>query len=168
MSGVMRYLSLRSVTNLTSEGAAAWLSYSTNIISSVAAALPALTTLTTALTAKAAAEAAGSAAVTPVVGWINAIAAISAIMSAMASIPKFADGGIIGGKTTLGDMNIARVNKGEMILNGTQQKRLFSILDGGVSASSNNITSGNVKFEIKGSTLVGVLKNHNSKMNKVG
>jgi hypothetical protein len=41
-------------------------------------------------------------------------------------------------------------------------------LDGGVSASPNNITSGNVKFEIKGSTLVGVLKNHNSKMNKVG
>ena len=65
-------------------------------------------------------------------------------------------------------MNIARVNKGEMILNGTQQKRLFSILDGGASASPNNITSGNVKFEIKGSTLVGVLKNHNSKMNKIG
>ncbi len=83
-------------------------------------------------------------------------------------ISSFADGGIIGGNTTLGDMNIARVNKGEMILNGTQQKRLFSILDGNVSASPNNITSGNVKFEIKGSTLVGVLKNHNSKMNKVG
>lgn len=100
---------------------------------------------------------------------LAAIAAgIAAVVAAFAMIGSFADGGIIGGNTTLGDMNIARVNKGEMILNGTQQKRLFSILDGGVSASPNNITSGNVKFEIKGSTLVGVLKNHNSKMNKVG
>jgi hypothetical protein len=34
-------------------------------------------------------------------------------------IASFADGGIIGGTTTIGDYNIARVNKGEMILNGS-------------------------------------------------
>ena len=153
-----------SVTNLTSEGAAAWLSYSTNIISSVAAALPALTTLTTALTAKAAAEAAGSAAVTPVVGWINAIAAISAIMSAMASIPKFADGGIIAGNSTIGDYNIARVNSGEMILNNRQQKNLFNLLDGKGGTSVN--AGGEVKLRIEGRDLVGVLNSQTSKTSK--
>lgn len=119
--------------------------------------------------ASAIASATESGAKLPFPANLAAIAAgIAAVVAAFAMIGSFADGGIIGGNTTLGDMNIARVNKGEMILNGTQQKRLFSILDGGVSASPNNITSGNVKFEIKGSTLVGVLKNHNSKMNKVG
>lgn len=119
--------------------------------------------------ASAIASATASGANLPFPANLAAIAAgIAAVVAAFAMISSFADGGIIGGNTTLGDMNIARVNKGEMILNGTQQKRLFSILDGGVSASPNNITSGNVKFEIKGSTLVGVLKNHNSKMNKVG
>lgn len=119
--------------------------------------------------ASAIASATASGAKLPFPANLAAIAAgIAAVVAAFAMISSFADGGIIGGNTTLGDMNIARVNKGEMILNGTQQKRLFSILDGSVSASPNNITSGNVKFEIKGSTLVGVLKNHNSKMNKVG
>lgn len=119
--------------------------------------------------ASAIASATASGAKLPFPANLAAIAAgIAAVVAAFAMIGSFADGGIIGGNTTLGDMNIARVNKGEMILNGTQQKRLFSILDGGVSASPNNITSGNVRFEIKGSTLVGVLKNHNSKMNKVG
>lgn len=118
--------------------------------------------------ASAIASATASGAKLPFPANLAAIAAgIAAVVAAFAMISSFADGGIIGGNTTLGDMNIARVNKGEMILNGTQQKRLFSILDG-ASASPNNITSGNVKFEIKGSTLVGVLKNHNSKMNKVG
>lgn len=112
--------------------------------------------------ASAIASATASGAKLPFPANLAAIAAgIAAVVAAFAMISSFADGGIIGGNTTLGDMNIARVNKGEMILNGTQQKRLFSILDGGVSASPNNITSGNVKFEIKGSTLVGVLKNHN-------
>lgn len=119
--------------------------------------------------ASAIASATASGAKLPFPANLAAIAAgIAAVVAAFAMISSFADGGIIGGNTTLGDMNIARVNKGEMILNGTQQKRLFSILDGNVSASPNNITSGNVRFEIKGSTLVGVLKNHNSKMNKVG
>lgn len=110
-----------SVTNMTNEGAAGWLAYGANILSSISAAIPMITSLTTALTAKAAAEAAGSAAAVPVVGWINAVAAITAIMSAMAAVPKFADGGIIGGNSFIGDNMIARVNSGEMILNNRQR-----------------------------------------------
>ena len=153
-----------SITNITNEGAGAWLSYGANIVNSVAAAIPALTSLTTALTAKAAAESAGSAAAVPVVGWINAIAAITAITAAMASIPKFANGGIIAGNSTIGDDNIARVNSGEMILNNRQQKNLFNLLDGKGGTSVN--AGGEVKLRIEGRDLVGVLNSQTSKTSK--
>lgn len=153
-----------SITNITNEGAGAWLSYGANIVNSVAAAIPALTSLTTALTAKAAAENAGSAAAVPVVGWINAIAAITAITAAMASIPKFANGGIIAGNSTIGDYNIARVNSGEMILNNRQQKNLFNLLDGKGGTSVN--AGGEVKLRIEGRDLVGVLNSQTSKTSK--
>ena len=144
-----------SVTNMTNEGAAGWLAYGANILSSISAAIPMITSLTTALTAKAAAEAAGSAAAVPVVGWINAVAAITAIMSAMAAVPKFADGGIIGGNSFIGDNMIARVNSGEMILNNRQQRNLFNLLDGKGGTSVN--AGGEVKLRIEGRDLVGKL-----------
>lgn len=153
-----------SVTNMTNEGAASWLSYGTNILSSISAAIPMITSLTTALTAKAAAEAAGSAAAVPVVGWINAVAAITAIMSAMAAVPKFADGGIIGGNSFIGDNMIARVNSGEMILNNRQQRNLFNLLDGKGGTSVN--AGGEVKLRIEGRDLVGVINSQTSKTSK--
>ena len=153
-----------SITNLTNEGAAGWLAYGANLISSVAQAIPLIQTLTTALQAKAIAEAAGSAASVPIVGWINAIAAISALMAAFASIPKFADGGIFTGNSFIGDNMLARVNSGEMILNNRQQRNLFNLLDGNVS--KNPINSGSVEFKIQGKELVGVLNAYSNKTNK--
>ena len=156
-----------SVTNMTNEGAAGWLAYGANILSSISAAIPMITSLTTALTAKAAAEAAGSAAAAaavPVVGWINAVAAITAIMSAMAAVPKFADGGIIGGNSFIGDNMIARVNSGEMILNNRQQRNLFNLLDGKGGTSVN--AGGEVKLRIEGRDLVGVINSQTSKTSK--
>ena len=153
-----------SVTNMTNEGAAGWLAYGANILSSISAAIPMITSLTTALTAKAAAEAAGSAAAVPVVGWIDAVAAITAIMSAMAAVPKFADGGIIGGNSFIGDNMIARVNSGEMILNNRQQRNLFNLLDGKGGTSVN--AGGEVKLRIEGRDLVGVINSQTSKTSK--
>ena len=153
-----------SVTNMTNEGAAGWLAYGANILSSISAAIPMITSLTTALTAKAAAEAAGSAAAVPVVGWINAVAAITAIMSAMAAVTKFADGGIIGGNSFIGDNMIARVNSGEMILNNRQQRNLFNLLDGKGGTSVN--AGGEVKLRIEGRDLVGVINSQTSKTSK--
>ena len=153
-----------SVTNMTNEGAAGWLAYGANILSSISAAIPMITSLTTALTAKAAAEAAGSAAAVPVVGWINAVAAITAIMSAMAAVPKFADGGIIGGNSFIGDNMITRVNSGEMILNNRQQRNLFNLLDGKGGTSVN--AGGEVKLRIEGRDLVGVINSQTSKTSK--
>lgn len=149
-----------SVTNMTNEGAAGWLAYGANILSSISAAIPMITSLTTALTAKAA----GSAAAVPVVGWINAVAAITAIMSAMAAVPKFADGGIIGGNSFIGDNMIARVNSGEMILNNRQQRNLFNLLDGKGGTSVN--AGGEVKLRIEGRDLVGVINSQTSKTSK--
>ena len=70
----------------------------------------------------------------------------------------FANGGIIGGNSYSGDNVFARVNSGEMILNQSQQGRLFDIANGGGSSG------GEVTFRIQGSTLVGVLSNHNRKL----
>lgn len=52
------------------------------------------------------------------------------------STAKYAEGGIIGGTSYAGDKMIARVNSGEMILNGQQQARLFEIANTGAGAMS--------------------------------
>lgn len=53
------------------------------------------------------------------------------------SAGNFQDGGIVGGSTFSGDRITANVNAGEMILNRTQQQRLFSIANGRETADSN-------------------------------
>lgn len=99
---------------------------------------------------------------------IIAIAAgVAAVLGALAMISGgFADGGIIGGiiggNSFHGDKMLARVNAGEMILNQKQQANLFNMLNSGASSYG-----GTVEFKIAGSQLKGVLKNYNSKMNKV-
>lgn len=56
---------------------------------------------------------------------------VATIASVFSSLPKFADGGIVGGSSYFGDKLLARVNSGEMILNQKQQSRLLSLTDGG-------------------------------------
>ncbi len=58
-------------------------------------------------------------------------AGVAAVVAALATITGgFATGGVVGGSSTYGDMKFARVNSGEMILNKSQQTRLFNIIDG--------------------------------------
>ena len=90
------------------------------------------------------------------------IAEMEALIAAAASLPAFANGGIVGGNSYIGDKVLARVNSGEMILNQKQQKNLFSMLNNG---SVNG--GGQVKFKIEGKELVGVLKNYNNIKGKV-
>lgn len=80
------------------------------------------------------------------------------IFGIFASLPKFAEGGIVGGIST-GDRNLVRVNGGEMILTTAQQQRLFNILNGKGGAA----TGGNVRFVIDGDALVGVVDNYTRK-----
>ncbi len=111
--------------------------------------------------ASAIASATSSGAALPFPANLAAIAAgIAAVVAGFSMVFScFADGGIVGGTTTIGDMNLARVNKGEMILNGIQQKHLFNLLDGsGGYESGKNDMSGTVR--IKGADLYLALKNY--------
>lgn len=90
-------------------------------------------------------------------------AQLAAIVGQVKSMGSFANGGIIGGGSTHGDMLTAQVNAGEMILNGKQQKRLFNMLDGNVITNN----GGEVTFKIEGSMLKGVLTNYDNKRNKL-
>lgn len=66
-------------------------------------------------------------------GTASSIAKAKSIISGGA----FAEGGIVGGSSYQGDRVITRTNSGEMILTKTQQAQLFSIANGGQTASLN-------------------------------
>ena len=88
----------------------------------------------------------------------------AALVKSLGAAALLADGGVVGGNSYHGDTIIAGLNAGEMVLNRKQQANLFRALDNGISS---NAGGGKVEFEIKGSTLKGVLKNYDNKMNKV-
>ena len=99
-------------------------------------------------------------------GWLAFVGAgLGTLATMISTIQGFSNGGIIGGGLNHGDMQLARVNAGEMILNNSQQARLFDLLDGGAAMIGN--TQGKVDFRISGQALVGTLKNYNTKMSKV-
>jgi hypothetical protein len=175
---------LDSVSNLFSalgsnmdDNTQSWMQFGVSVVQTVAKIIPQLLALTTANAteagsagAAAAAEAGKSVANIPYVGPFMAVAAIASVMAEIitmfSSMPHFANGGIIGGSSSIGDYNIARVNSGEMILNGSQQKRLFNLLDGSESMTSSK-GGGQVEFKIRGTELIGCINNTQKKRNKV-
>ena len=130
------------VSQLTNEGAVSWLSYASNIIQAVGQALPQLSALATKNASVAATGAAASVSSIPVVGWVMAGTAVASVIAAMTNIPKFANGGIVPGNLYSGDRVPAMVNSGEMILNRSQQGRLFNILNskGGANGKDVRVT----------------------------
>lgn len=106
-----------------------------------------------------------SASALPFPANIGAIASIVAtIMSTFAQIGSivgaFADGGIVGGSLH-GDKVLARLNGGEMVLNKTQQSKLFHAIESGRFGSDNTAPS-TITWKIKGSDLYGTLSNYKS------
>lgn len=154
-----------SMAGVMGDSASSWLNWGASVLQSIAQAIPAIRALIPALAAKTAGEAASSAAQIPLVGWLAAGGAALSIISLFASLPKFANGGIIEGGSTFGDMNLARVNAGEMILNGNQQRNLFDLLNNGSNSSVSK--GGVVSFTIHGKDLKGVLSNYDNQKNKV-
>lgn len=109
---------------------------------------------------EAVAEAGSSAAKIPFVGWALAGVAIAGIAGALISMfAKFQTGGIVGGNSKSGDKTLIRANSGEMVMNGTQQKRLWNIIDGKTGVGGGGV-SGDVRFVIRGAELEGVLNNY--------
>lgn len=79
---------------------------------------------------------------------------VSTIIGIFASMPKFANGGIVGGNSYFGDKLLARVNSGEMILNKGQQAKLYRMTED----NRNGITIG---FDrVRGSDIYLSLKNY--------
>ena len=108
-----------------------------------------------------AAAAGGASAVAsiPYVGPALAIAAVASITAAiLASMSKFEKGGIVGGSSYSGDHNVVRANSGEMILTKAQQKTLFDIANG------KGAGGGQVEFKLRGTDLIGAIKNTESRM----
>lgn len=134
-----------SMSSMADGAAGSILSYFGNLMNSVAAAIPAIDALNAkkkeesmANTEAAVTGAASSVASIPFVGAALAVAAIASVLAALANIPKYATGGIVGGSSFFGDHMIARVNSGEMILNQSQQGKLFDMINNG--GPSNHIT----------------------------
>lgn len=127
----------------------------------------AATTEVAANTAKGASAAGASAASLPFPWNIVAIGgAIAAAIAAFAVIPKFASGGIIAGGPTSGDKILARVNAGEMILNGRQQSNLFEAINSGKLNSTQN-QSVSIGFDkVRGSDIYLSLRNYMKSTNK--
>ena len=110
-------------------------------------------------TAEGASEAGSSAASLPFPWNIVAIGgAIAAAIAAFAVIPKFAGGGIITGGPSSGDKILARVNAGEMILNGSQQSNLFDAINSG-QLGGNKTLSSTVTTKVRSKDLILTINN---------
>lgn len=127
---------LSSLSGTFDNGSQSALSYFTNIIQGAAQAVTAIMALIPVKKAEANANAeaavtgaASSVAPIPFVGAAMAVAAVTSLITAMAAIPKFANGGIVGGSSYFGDKLLARVNSGELILNKKQQANLYHMTD---------------------------------------
>lgn len=142
------------------------LNMTSTVLSTTAQMIPQIISLTAADGSAALAAVTKSGAALPYPANIFAIAAgVAAVVSALST--TFADGGIFGGAGTVGDLNIARVNKGEMILNGTQQSRLFNLLNGQGGYSDVMAGGNDVKFIIKGKNLEGVRTNYYKRQSRL-
>ena len=96
------------------------------------------------------------------------MAAMTAQHAASAGLAAFAEGGIVGGSSYTGDKILARVNSREMILNTSQQKRLFDILDGKQAFGQTEGVGGQIDFKLRGSDIYGVLHNYSKTKTKTG
>jgi len=149
---------MRGLSGVVGEAAGAWLEWGANLLQVIAQALPQLTTLFAAHTAVAASGAAESVASVPYVGPILAVAAIASVLAAMAAVPKFANGGIAYGPTLglFGEYSNASSNP-EVV---APLDRLRSLIGDGSQMY------GDVRFEIEGSKLVGVLERRYNKLRR--
>ena len=150
------------VGNVISQLDVAWAKMTATMLNGISQIIPMLVAEQGAQSSLAISKGVASASGIPYPFNLIAIATtIASILTALATQP-FAEGGIVGGTSFKGDKVYARLNSGEMVLNGRQQANLFNMINNG-----GLIGGGKVTFEIKGRELVGVLNNYNNKRNKV-
>ena len=152
----------------TLETAAIQQAASTQAVTNSAKEAAAAATATAAKSGEAIANATASGAKLAFPANLAAIAAgVLAVVAALAMIGKFAGGGVIKAGTTVGDMNLARVNGGEMILNQRQQSNLFRAIDHDrIGGGGGQLTGSVVKIE--GDDMYLLFSNMAKKKSKIG
>lgn len=163
----------QSVGKMTDDETAAVLNGLGSIAGSIAEAVPAIMSLVGAKSAEAIATGTSEAVKIGFPQNIPAIATtVAAIMSVIGTIASvagsFAEGGIISGGSQIGDNMVAKVNSGEMIINGKQQQNLWKAISTGNLGGNteNQISVSNVR--VKGSDLYLALKNYSKVKSKSG
>lgn len=86
--------------------------------------------------------------------WGKGISALGSLVG------SFSGGGIVGGTSYTGDRLTARVNSGKMILNATQQRSLFQMLNGGGS-------TGGGSSVVRGEDIYVALRNYGRRTGKI-
>lgn len=167
------FSSLANVFSQTGDSATA---AAMNVIGTTAQAtaeiIPNIIKLIGAKQGEAMANGTASASALPFPANIAAIASIiatvvSTFANIMSAVGAFADGGIVGGGNLHGDKVLARLNGGEMVLNKTQQAKLFRTIESG-NIGNQSASVSQVKWKIKGSDLYGTLSNYKSIKMKQG
>lgn len=162
-----------SIGQMSDDETAAIMQGLASITGSIAEAVPAIMSLVGAKSAEAVANGLAESSKVKFPANIGAIATtIATIMSVIATIASvagsFAEGGIISGGSQLGDQMVAKVNSGEMIINGKQQQNLWKAISTGNLGGQreNTVTVTNVR--VKGSDLYLALKNYSKVKSKSG
>lgn len=168
------FSTLANVFSQTGDSAAA---AAMNIIGTTAQAtaeiIPNIIKLIGAKQGEAMANGTASASALPFPANIAAIASIiatvvSTFANIMSAVGAFADGGIVGGGNLHGDKVLARLNGGEMVLNRTQQAKLFRTIESGNIGNQSASSVSQVNWKIKGSDLYGALTNYKLIKSKQG
>ena len=149
LSNVMTALNTQTV-----EGAAGWLSWAGSLATASAMAVDSIRQVVAAKTAEGAASAGAEAAKTPFIGWMLVGGAVLSALAAFASIPSFAEGGVVPG-ANFRDGIAARLSSGEMVINPADQKRLFDAIHSG-----NVGGGGSSRSVITGEQIVTVVNNY--------
>ena len=162
-----------SIGQMSDDETAAIMQGLASITGSIAEAVPAIMSLVGAKSAEAIANGLAESSKVKFPANIPAIATtIATIMSVIGTIASvagsFAEGGIISGGSQLGDQMVAKVNSGEMIINGKQQQNLWKAISTGNLGGQreNTVTVTNVR--VKGSDLYLALKNYSKVKSKSG
>ena len=162
-----------SIGKMTDDETAAVMQGLASITGSIAEAVPAIMSLVGAKSAEAVANGLAESSKVKFPANIPAIATtIATIMSVIGTIASvagsFAEGGIISGGSQIGDQMVAKVNSGEMIINGKQQQNLWKAISTGNLGGNteNHVSVSNVR--VKGSDLYLALKNYSKVKSKSG
>lgn len=162
-----------SIGQMSDDETAAIMQGLASITGSIAEAVPAIMSLVGAKSAEAIANGLAESSKVKFPANIPAIATtIATIMSVIGTIASvagsFAEGGIISGGSQIGDQMVAKVNSGEMIINGKQQQNLWKAISTGNLGGNteNHISVSNVR--VKGSDLYLALKNYSKVKSKSG